>query len=87
MRVLMTGATGMIGSALVGRLLEAGHELVLVVRDVGGTKARWPRATVHHGSFGEEIPPWASYLQDVDVVITPWVYSPSKEARLSMQCT
>ena len=69
MRILMTGATGMIGRALVGRLLEAGHELVLVVRDVGGTKARWPRATVHHGSFGEEIPPWASYLQDVDVVI------------------
>ena len=69
MRVLMTGATGMIGSALVERLLEAGHELVLVVRDTDGATRRWPQATVHTGSFGVDPPPWASYLQDVDVVI------------------
>ena len=45
MRVLMTGATGLIGSAVVRRLSDAGHELVLVVRDVETARARWPLDT------------------------------------------
>jgi uncharacterized protein YbjT (DUF2867 family) len=68
-RILMTGATGMIGSALVERLREAGHELVLIVRDTDGAKARWPHVTVHRGTFSEEMPSWARHLQNVDVVI------------------
>lgn len=69
MRVLMTGATGMIGSALVERLLEAGHELILVVRNTSDAQVRWPHAAIHRGGFGEGVLPWESYLQDVDVVI------------------
>jgi uncharacterized protein YbjT (DUF2867 family) len=42
MRVLVTGATGMIGAALVERLLCAGHGVVLAVRDVGAARRRWP---------------------------------------------
>jgi len=35
MRILVTGATGYIGGRLVPRLLEAGHEVRVLVRDVG----------------------------------------------------
>lgn len=69
MRVLMTGATGLIGSAVVRRLSDAGHDLVLVVRDVDAAKARWPHAHVVHGGFGSDTPAWPDYLRGVDVVI------------------
>lgn len=73
MRVLMTGATGLIGSAVVRRLSDAGHELVLVVRDVETARARWPHAQVVHGQFGDapgsEATPWSDYLRGVDVAI------------------
>ncbi|BDU16398.1 SDR family oxidoreductase [Lysobacter auxotrophicus] len=69
MRVLMTGATGLIGSAVVRRLSDAGHELVLVVREVDAAKARWPHAHVVPGGFGGDTPPWPDYLRGVDVVI------------------
>ncbi|WP_309261328.1 SDR family oxidoreductase [Lysobacter arvi] len=69
MRVLMTGSTGLIGSAVVRRLSDAGHELVLVVRDVEAARARWPNARVVRGGFGGDTPAWPEYLRDVDVVI------------------
>lgn len=69
MRILLTGATGMIGSALVERLMRAGHELVLVVRDVEAARARWPDAHVMRGRFGDDVIAWADHLAGVDVVI------------------
>lgn len=69
MRVLLTGATGLIGSEVVRRLSDAGHELVLVVRDVDAARARWPHAHVVQGGFGGDVPPWPDYLRGVDVVI------------------
>ena len=35
MRVLLTGATGFIGSAVLARLKAAGHEVWAVTRDAG----------------------------------------------------
>jgi uncharacterized protein YbjT (DUF2867 family) len=36
MRVLVTGATGFVGRRLVPALLDAGHDLTVLVRDAGG---------------------------------------------------
>ena len=68
MRILLTGSTGMIGSALVERLLRNGHEVVLLVRDPAAAEARWPAAHIVRGSFGDDIA-WADHLQGVHVVI------------------
>ncbi|MDL5367975.1 SDR family oxidoreductase [Xanthomonas sp. NCPPB 2654] len=70
MRILLTGASGMIGSALVDRLAHRGHELVLAVRDERDARQRWPAARIVRAGFGAaEPPPWSDYLRGVDVVI------------------
>lgn len=68
MRILITGATGLIGSALADRLASAGHELLLVVRDVESARNRWPNADVRHGGFGGNMD-WTPHLAGVEVVI------------------
>ena len=68
MRILIAGATGLIGSALADRLASAGHELLLVVRDVAPARNRWPNAEVRGGGFGATTD-WSPHLAGVDVVI------------------
>ncbi len=46
MRVLVLGATGMIGSRLVPALLACGHEVLLGVRDTDAAHRRWPQLPV-----------------------------------------
>ncbi len=52
MRVFVTGATGLIGSALVPELLAAGHEVVALARsDASTSRAEELGATVVHGTL------------------------------------
>jgi len=37
MKILVTGATGYVGSKLVPKLVEAGHEVVCMVRNLSRT--------------------------------------------------
>jgi uncharacterized protein len=46
MKVAVTGGTGFIGSRLAGRLLEDGHQVLLLVRDVSKAKRLFPKTEV-----------------------------------------
>jgi len=71
MQILLTGATGFIGAALVGHLLAAGHRLRLAVRDPAVAKARWPGCEAVTIDFADEpdADDWRPLLAGVDVVI------------------
>lgn len=76
MRVLLAGATGMIGQALLGKLAAAGHEVVLGVRDVERTRRQWPGSRVVHLDYAElgQEPPgharqWQTQLAQIEAVI------------------
>jgi cation-transporting P-type ATPase I len=54
-RVLVTGATGYVGQALVPALLRAGHEVVCLVASAPDVTAEWrDEVTLVAGSAGEE---------------------------------
>lgn len=69
MRVLITGATGFLGTRLVARLLDAGHDVRATVRatsrteTIEGLGAECAVASLHTGEG------LAESLQDVDVVV------------------
>lgn len=71
MRVLVIGATGLIGSALVDALRAAGHELVVGVRRVEAARVRWPGLRVVGVDFARDQSPrdWVRRLQGVDAVV------------------
>ena len=71
MKVLLTGATGMIGQAVLHRLRVAGHEVVLGVRDVDRARRQWPEAPLVHVDFSDPGQPqrWTAGLAGIDAVI------------------
>lgn len=67
MRVLVTGASGFVGSALVTGLKQQGHDVVATTR----TAVSVPVEGVNYqviGDLGGELD-WHSALQDIDVVV------------------
>ena len=71
MRILLTGATGFIGSAFARKLREQDHALRLAVRDVDRGKRYWPDAEIVQADFANLVDSagWQPLLADVDVVI------------------
>ena len=71
MRVLLTGASGLIGSAVLARLRAEGHEVIAVTR-TGGPSDRWPLARQHvvmdiaRATRPED---WLPHLAGVDAVV------------------
>ena len=67
MRLVVTGATGFIGTVLCARLLQQGHTLTLFTRvsprDAGTAAKRWVQWTP--GALGE----WGAALEGVDGII------------------
>ncbi len=71
MRVLITGASGFIGSYITAAFLRDGHDVVCAVRDVGRTNAKFPLAEVIHCDFNYDITAdsWLKRLDKIDVVV------------------
>ena len=71
MRILVAGASGVIGSALAGRLSAAGHEVVRGVRDVDAARRLWPGAEVlamDYTRMGEPAD-WVGKLAGIDAIV------------------
>ncbi|MEA3016422.1 MAG: hypothetical protein QOI38_1144 [Sphingomonadales bacterium] len=72
MRILILGATGLIGSAVAARLSREGYEVVGVARRVGGVEtrrvaaARWVRLDLRQVRGPED---WLPHLAGIDAVV------------------
>src|SRR4051812_19192636 len=71
MRILLTGATGLIGSAAFARLKEAGHEVIAVVRRLDAAARRLPadRFLVLDVAKATKPEHWLPHLHGVDAII------------------
>ncbi len=69
MRILLTGATGLIGGKLVFRLLEKQHDLVILARDPVKAEKNLGIPAEFHAWDAERSPPSADALKDLDAVI------------------
>jgi len=68
-RVIVVGATGMIGKALSKQLLAKGYELVVFSRDPAAAREKVPGATRYVAWQPEETGPWASEVDGAYAVI------------------
>ena len=71
MRILLTGATGLIGSALARALLQAGHELVCAVREPSRLALRGERVRALQADLAQ-VPTaawWQGQLAGINAVI------------------
>jgi nucleoside-diphosphate-sugar epimerase len=71
MRILITGATGFIGSHIAEAVSRAGHELVLCARNPVIAQQRYPNAEILRVNFSSDIDTgiWLQRMKSIDVVI------------------
>lgn len=69
-RILVIGATGLIGSRVAARLSLSGHEVVGAARDVASAARRSPTITWRRFDFGDwAAADWAVLLRGLDAVV------------------
>lgn len=71
MRVLVTGATGLIGSAVVARLIGAGHAVTAISRSAATARGRQSEATWLSIDIVRQVTPehWLAHLQGIEAVV------------------
>src|SRR5215510_9515779 len=71
MRILVTGAYGLIGSAILTRLTRAGHEVIGAGRSVAVARRRFPSARWIEADFHRLTKPdaWRPLLVGIDAVV------------------
>lgn len=71
MNILLTGASGFIGSHLVQALSNAGHSVTICVRNTKSAQHRWPEINIVQADFtlDHDETDWIARLNNIDVVI------------------
>lgn len=70
MRILIAGATGLIGSSICSRLITEGHDVIALARPGGGPVPLGVATIVRLDvSSAVEIADWAEILEDIDAVV------------------
>ena len=71
MNILITGATGFIGSHITEALSKNGHKVTVCVRDVIAANKRWPGVKTIPVDFvmDNQLSNWLDRLEGIDVVI------------------
>lgn len=71
MRILVAGATGLIGSAVVARLILAGHTVTALSRSVATAQRRQPEASWVSVDIARQVAPehWLPHLQGIEAVV------------------
>lgn len=66
MRIIIAGGTGLLGDALAGRLLDEGHDVVVLTRRAGSSSGRGRQVTwTPDGSVG----PWTREVEGVHAIV------------------
>jgi uncharacterized protein YbjT (DUF2867 family) len=70
-RVLVTGATGLIGSAVVARLVLAGHEVTAISRSIATAKRRQPEAKWLSLDIARQVTAeqWVPHFKGIEAVV------------------
>ena len=68
-RVIVTGATGLIGKALCKALIERGDEVIVFSRDPEAARQKVPHATDYIAWGGAEQGVWAASIDGADAVV------------------
>jgi uncharacterized protein YbjT (DUF2867 family) len=70
-RILLTGASGFIGSHIASALIQQGHQLVICARDPKWAKQRFPDSECIEADFtrDDDIALWVQRTERVDIVI------------------
>lgn len=70
MRILITGATGFVGTVLTNKLIESGHEIYVLSRDKNKAKHIFPSEKVTAFEWSDNlVPPPAEAVTNIDGVI------------------
>ncbi len=68
MKILMTGGTGFVGTQLIARLVQDGHDLTILTRSLKSSKGTLPGISYIEGDPTRK-GPWQQSIKDHDAVI------------------